>query len=217
MGNVGGMGQQVWTALCHQAGIAAAPGTSLWNSLSHLYLAPTRYYHNLNHILTCLHTAEPYLAETEDPIAVQLAIWFHDAIYDTHAHDNEAQSAFLAASGLSAADVALPQVQEVQRLILATASHRAEMKDANACLLLDADLAILGAAADEYQRYAQAIRQEYEWVDEENYRQGRGRVLEQFLQRERIYQTRPLYEQLEASARANIRRELDQLRGPLRK
>jgi len=205
-------GEPAWNLLCQQVGIAAATCTSLWYSLSTHYLAPNRFYHNLNHILACLDMAHPYLPQTQDPLAVQLAIWFHDIIYDPRAANNESESALFASSSLNQAGVPWPLVQEVQRLIVLTATHQAEAGDTNGCLLLDADLAILGAAADEYQRYAQAIRQEYAWVDEASYRQGRGRVLEQFLRRERLYQTRPLYERLEAPARINLRQELAQLR-----
>jgi predicted metal-dependent HD superfamily phosphohydrolase len=117
-----------------------------------------------------------------------------------------------AGSTLNTAGLSPSLVQEIQRLILTTASHQAEPGDRNAPLLLDADLAILGAAADEYQKYAQAIRQEYAWVDEASYRQGRGRVLQQFCQRERIYLTQPLYEQRETLARYNLQQELERLK-----
>lgn len=206
------VGQQAWFSLCEQADLAAAFRSPLWQSLSTLYLAPTRAYHNLNHILDCLHIAQPYLPHTQDPLAVQLALWFHDAIYDPHAADNEAQSAVFAGSTLNTAGLSPSLVQEIQRLILTTASHQAEPGDRNAPLLLDADLAILGAAADKYQQYAQAIRQEYAWVDETSYRQGRGRVLQQFCQRERIYLTQPLYEQRETLARYNLQQELERLK-----
>ena len=172
-------GEPAWNLLCQQVGIAAASYSSLWHSLSTLYLAPTRFYHNLNHILYCLDIAHPYLPQTQNPLAVQLAIWFHDAIYNPRASDNEAESALWAGSHLNGAGVLHSLGQEVQRLIRLTATHQAEEGDTNGCLLLDADLAILGAAADEYQQYAAAIREEYAWVEEITYRRERGQTARQ--------------------------------------
>ena len=208
------VGQLAWFSLWEQTGLAAASGSSLWPILATHYLAPTRPYHNLNHILYCLHIAQPFLPQTEDPLAVQLAIWFHDIIYDPRSQANEAQSAVFAGSCLREAGVSPALVQESQRLILTTATHQAEPEDRNAPLLLDADLAILGADAEQYRHYAQAIRQEYAWIADEPYRLGRGRVLQQFYQRERIYLTGPLYQQLEATARDNLQQELLYLNHP---
>lgn len=200
-----------WFSLCEQAGIVAATGHSLLQTLFIGYHTPYRAYHNLNHIAACLQLAQPYLNQTTDPVAVQLAIWYHDLIYDTKASDNEHQSAQVAYQALQLAGVADDLVDEVSRLILTTQTHQAEADDRNAHLLLDVDLAILGAAAPLYQQYAQAIRQEYHWVSDEAYRQGRGRVLQQFLQRPRLYFTEPYTIQFEVQARTNIQQEIETL------
>lgn len=200
-----------WFSLCEQASIAAATGHSLLQALFTGYHTPYRAYHNLNHIAACLQSAQPYLHQTDDPIAVQLAIWFHDLIYNTQANDNEQQSAQYAYQSLQFAGVSDSLLAEVPRLILTTQTHQAEADDRNAHLLLDADLAILGAAATIYQQYAQAIREEYHWVPDDAYRQGRGRVLQQFHQRPRLYFTEPYTIQLEAQARRNIQQEIETL------
>ncbi|MDQ2686612.1 MAG: hypothetical protein M3Y28_01965, partial [Armatimonadota bacterium] len=98
----------------------------------------------------------------------------------------------------------------VKQLILATKAHQALDGDAACRLLLDADLAILGAPETDYNAYAQAIRREYAWVPDVHYRQGRRRVLETFLQRPRLYLT-PSFEPLEEQARANLRHERERL------
>jgi len=77
-----------------------------------------------------------------------------------------------------------------------------------------AGLAILGASAADYDRYARAIREEYAWVPEQDYRAGRRRILEGFLERERLFYMPPLFERLEMSARANLRREIERLKDP---
>lgn len=200
--------KSAWFSLGTQLGFAAASTQQLWLLLQTHYTAPERAYHNLNHIAHCLQSIQPQLPLAEDPLAVQLAIWFHDIIYDSRAHDNEARSAAYAGELLVAAALPLPQIAEVQRLILLTQTHQAGPYDRNAHLLLDADLAILGAAAPVYQQYSQAIRQEYHWVDEAAYRQGRGRVLTQFLERPFIYHSPPFFQKLESPARHNLLNEL---------
>lgn len=198
---------QDWLQLCEQLGIAAATGQQLWSDLVHAYQTPPRTYHNLAHIAYCLNIATPLLFQTNNPLAVQLALWYHDIIYDSQAADNEARSAAFAHDVLQQAGVSGWLIDEVTRLILLTRTHQTTADDHNGAVLLDADLAILGAAANEYQRYTAAIREEYAWVDETSYRRGRGRVLQHFLQREPIYLTVSLREKLEAKARINLQQE----------
>jgi predicted metal-dependent HD superfamily phosphohydrolase len=58
--------------------------------------------------------------------------------------------------------------------------------------------------------YAHAIRQEYAWVPEADFRTGRRRVLESFLQRERFYFTAGMRDR-EPAARQNLAAELQSL------
>ena len=138
--------------------------------------------------------------------ALLLAAWFHDAIYDSRAKDNEERSADLAAEMLAEMSVA-DVIAEVRRLILLTKTHDPADSDHAGQLLVDADLAILGTEPAEYQAYATAIREEYAWVPEEAYRAGRRAVLENFLRRPHIYRTAALAG-LEAAARRNLAAEV---------
>lgn len=202
---------QNWLLLCDQLGIAAATQQHLWQELVLAYQTPPRAYHNLIHIASCLNAAAPFFPHSDDPLAVQLALWYHDIIYDSRAHDNEAQSAAFARDALQKASVTAARIDEVARLILLTQSHQATAEDRNGALVRDADLAILGAAADEYQRYAAAIREEYAWVDEQTYRRERSRVLQHFLKQEPIYLTAFFRHALEHKARVNLQQELSYL------
>lgn len=170
------------------------------------YTAAERFYHNLNHIEQTLTIAAELQSLAADYPAVQLALWFHDAIYDSRAADNEVQSAALAHRWLANLGVPRAVSQRVQQQIMATKSHTPTTIDEQ--IVVDADLAILGAEAAVYTAYSQAIRQEYAWVEPEPYRQGRSQVLRLFLQRPRIYHTTLLYEQLETAARYNMEKEL---------
>jgi predicted metal-dependent HD superfamily phosphohydrolase len=102
-------------------------------------------------------------------------------------------------------------VAAVAQLIVQTKTHHVSSKDRDGCVLLDADLAILGAPAADYRAYARAIRQEYAWVPDEHYRTGRQEVLRSFLQRERIYKTEQLHQESEAQARRNLEEEIRRL------
>jgi predicted metal-dependent HD superfamily phosphohydrolase len=142
---------------------------------------------------------------------VRLAVWFHDVVYDSRASDNEERSAAHARNVLGPLGCPEPLLDEITRLILLTRKHETTADDPAGQVLLDADLAILGAGEEEYDRYARAIRREYAWVDEESYRDGRGKVLRAFLDRPRLYFTPTLLDRLERQARDNLRRELETL------
>ena len=185
---------------------AAAP---LSQQLCQAYQSSTRHYHNLQHLqqmLTLLDTIP-----LDDRACVTLAVWFHDAVYDSRRSDNEERSAQWATSSLSKLKVPTAQIDRISHLILATRSHCSTTEDSDCQALLDCDLSILGTSPDQYQTYAIAIRQEYHWVNDDAYRTGRSRVLQQFLDRDRIYHRPELYN-YEAQARQNLQAELTTLK-----
>src|SRR5208283_3893691 len=124
---------------------------------------------------------------------------------------NEEQSARYATRILGDLAISRDTRATVATLILQTKTHSAADEDIDGQVLLDADLAILGTPEAEYDRYTAAIRQEYSWVSESDYRSGRKAILERFLQRERIYRTASMHQKLEASARRNLQREIEAL------
>jgi predicted metal-dependent HD superfamily phosphohydrolase len=198
-----------WDALVRPLGAPAERADAVFADLAARHGGPDRHYHNLDHLAAVLDALEP-ASGARSPLALRLAAWFHDAVYDSRAADNEERSAALARAAL--ADLNGPESlgDEVARLVLLTRGHATGPEDRDGQVLLDADLAILGAPADEYDRYAAAIRREYAWVAEEAYRAGRGRVLQDFLRRPRIFQTE-VRAAREEQARANLARELARL------
>jgi predicted metal-dependent HD superfamily phosphohydrolase len=146
----------------------------------------------------------------QDASSVILAAWFHDFVYDPQATDNEVQSAKAATELLSNLELSL-DLDRIEQLILATQGHQIDPDDADLCIFLDADLAILGADPVHYAAYRRSIRSEYEWVDEATYRIGRSRVLASFLQRDQLYYTDLLFDELEAIARMNLQQEIAML------
>jgi predicted metal-dependent HD superfamily phosphohydrolase len=181
------------------------------------YTASDRYYHDLRHVEALLALMREHLASLADPVAVEAAIWFHDAIYDTHRNDNEQRSADLARERLAPL-ASSEQVDRIAAMILATAHHAlpgglSEREGGDCALFLDMDLAILGAAASEFAAYEQAVRREYGWVPEPMWIAGRRRVLESFLARPSIYARPGFRASHETAARHNIAQALARLTG----
>ena len=173
-----------------------------------------RYYHDARHVLTCLETLDNFPGAMRDNDAVELALWFHDAIYDVRAPsgNNEAESAEFFRHEFALLAHGMFDVEHVCRLILAT-RHDAEPDDGDAALVMDIDLTVLGAEPPRYDFYAEDIRKEYAHVDDEAYRNGRAEVLRGFLDRKMIYHTRHFRKLLEEQARENMIGELAALVG----
>jgi len=181
---------------------------SIRDELVRAYTAPDRHYHNLAHVDVMLGLARAHGSLLSDPEAVDAAIWFHDAIYDTRRPDNEARSAELAAErlgGLASSD----RLGRIALMIRATAGHAmpefADQGSRQDCaLFLDMDLAILGSAPEEFAAYEAAVRREYAWVPEPLWIEGRRKVLESFLARPMIYASPQFQATHEAAARHNL-------------
>lgn len=203
--------ENAWCETAGAAGMSEADTDAAWQDFQRRYSEPGRAYHTLTHIGAMLAVVNEFVDAASDPLVLRLAVWFHDVIYDARRTDNEAESAHYARRVLNTAALPPPTLAAVERLILATKTHEAASDDGDAALLLDADLAVLGAAPADYDRYAQAIRQEYAWVPDDRYREGRRKVLNGFLERPRLYHTPALFARLEQTARANLTRESESL------
>jgi len=181
------------------------------------YSAAERHYHGLAHIEAMLGLAGQYRSALSDPEAVEAAIWFHDAVYDSRAADNEARSAALASHCLAPhADPA--RLSRILAMIEATATHVAPKFEEpgstlDAALFLDMDLAILGAPPAEFDRYEAAVRREFGWLSDAAWRSGRAAVLQKFLDRPHIFHTARFRRRFEAAARRNLSRSLGSLPG----
>jgi predicted metal-dependent HD superfamily phosphohydrolase len=194
-----------WRDLLQAWAEEATQADQAFEDLCRHYAEPGRFYHTLDHIANVLATVASLGSHARNLNAVKLAAWLHDVIYDTRASDNEERSAQYAERLCER--FGIPQGQLVASLILKTKTHDAG-GDADAEVLLDADLAILGASDPDYRTYCQKIRLEYGWVPAGDYRSGRRRVLEHFLTRPRIYHH---LGHLEEPARRNIAAEIARL------
>lgn len=172
---------------------------------------PHRRYHTTEHLREVLdhvgRLAEPY----HDQQLVELAVWYHDAVYEVPAGEvgNEEASARLAEHEL-AGHLTVERVCEVGRLVRLTADHRVTAEDTDGALLCDADLAILAADRERYFAYTMAIRDEYRHVSDVQFRQGRRAVLAALLEHGPLFRT-PRGASLEEAARHNLLDEIGRL------
>jgi predicted metal-dependent HD superfamily phosphohydrolase len=141
---------------------------------------------------------------------VEAALWFHDAIYDPRAEDNEARSAEWARRALAELGIPPAVADDVARLVRLT-RHTDPAPDPSGRLLCDIDLAILGREPERFDAYDRRIRDEYAWVPEPGFRAARTGVLAGLLARSPLYQTEHFRRRYETAARMNLGRALERL------
>lgn len=182
------------------------------------YGEPQRRYHTLAHVQHVVRVGDELGSDARlsdvDALLVYLAAWWHDAVYDPARSDNEEASAVLAEQ--QAARLGLPPavVDGLVRLIRLTAGHEVAPDDAVGQVLVDADLAILGAPADAYDAYAASVRLEHGHLDDATFRAGRAAFLRGFLARPHLFAGATGRDRFEARARGNLGRELAALDTP---
>lgn len=172
------------------------------------YREPWRRYHDLDHLEDVLAAVSVVHDGVADIVAVELAAWFHDAVYDVHRHDNEDLSAQLAEGTLPGTGLDPALVAEVARLVRVTRTHDPAPDDANGAVLCDADLAVLGSDPARYVSYVAKVRAEYAHVDDDAFATGRAQVVRQLLGLPRLFRTTVGRQRWEATARANLHAEL---------
>ena len=205
-----GLTQERWSQLW-QKEVNTVPPSECFQQLMAMYSEPTRHYHDQKHIADCLHELDQVRELVNEPTATELAIWFHDAVYDSHAADNEERSATLAKAWLGKFGANDALIGAVEQLVLATKSHDSKLHP-DAPLLVDVDLSILGQPPGRFWEYEKQIRAEYSWVEQTVFATKRAEILEGFLSRPRIYQTKFYFERLETQARTNLRASIQLLR-----
>jgi predicted metal-dependent HD superfamily phosphohydrolase len=198
--------QQFWDESWKEINDKPAPQQAFAQLLNQ-YSEPHRKYHTLEHIHECLLHAERIKHLTAHYDEIIIALWFHDAIYDTHRLDNEEQSANQAKHCLEAARVADDKINRIVALILAT-RHNQPPQTADEALLVDIDLAILGADPKRFQAYETQIQEEYSFVPESLFNAKRTEIIQGFLSRDRLYETDYFRASHENQAQMNLRHSI---------
>lgn len=200
-----------WLQLCDDLQLKMEFRDSYWQEIESHYSGTERHYHNLWHIEELLKWMAVYENQILDKEVLQLSIWYHDIIYVPGRKDNEAQSAAFARLRLPNFNLSADRIEKCCQQIMATQSHQLLSEDADLAYLLDFDLAILAKPWDDYQVYAQQIRQEFQAFPDPLYQAGRKQALQSFLARPSIYHTPALCERWEKLARQNIQAEINLL------
>ena len=195
-----------WCAAWHDLRLNV-PAHEVLASLLARWCEPHRRYHTLQHLRECLDLFAHDRALAERPGEVALALWFHDAVYDTGRHDNEAESAAWARRVLLEAGADAAVADRVHALIMAT-RHSELPRTPDATLLVDIDLAILGAEPARFAEYERQIRDEYGFVPEAAFREKRAAILRGFLERPALFSTPRYAERFDKPARANLARAI---------
>ena len=181
-----------------------------WNEIEKHYSANKRYYHNFLHLENMLQQLLSCKEQISDWDTMLFALYYHDIIYNPTRKDNEERSAMTAAKRLSAIKYLPAKIALCSQHILATKSHTLS-KNSDTNFFTDADLSILGAANETYFIYTKQIRKEYSIYPDFMYKPGRRKVLQLFLEMERIYKTDHFFNKYEQQAKENISDELKAL------
>ncbi len=201
-----------WHALLTRCGTTADPEPYARDLLDR-WAEPQRRYHTTDHLRAVLDRIDELADHADDPDAVRLAAWFHDAVYRPDRSENEERSAALACRALREAGLPEPLVHEVARLVRLTVTHHPAPGDHNGEVLCDADLAVLGSPPEQYAAYTAAIRDEYSFVPPDAFREGRAAILHHLLALPALYRTPEAHARYDAQARANMQAEIGKLGG----
>jgi predicted metal-dependent HD superfamily phosphohydrolase len=201
-----------WTRAWTGVG-ATGDGASVHAALLARYAEPHRAYHSRQHLTECLTAFEQVRSLAAHPAEVEVALWFHDAIYDLRRADNEALSADWAKAALLTAGAPPEAAERVSSLVLAT-KHTAAPKTQDEFVLIDVDLSILGAEQPRFAQYERQIRLEYNFVPAPVFAEKRRAILASILARPHIYNTAHFHAALEQRARQNLVRAIAQADPP---
>ncbi len=183
-------------------------GAEIFADLHRLYTAPYRRFHNLDHIGDCVRRVDEVAPLLEDLGAVELALWFHDAVYDVGAATNERRSAemFLALS----AGASFGFRHRVCGRIMAT-RHARRVHGNDRSFMGDIDLSGCGAPWEAVIENGARLREESSAISDDQYHAAQVFFLSRLQRRPRFFATDYFRDKYEATARENLRRILDEL------
>ena len=194
--------QRAWTAL----GTPAPEG--VFESLLARWSEPHRRYHTLQNIDEGIAHLEPVLHLAERPGDVEIALWFHDAIYVPGDPANERQSAALFLT--HAAGTAPAFRRRVCALVLTTRSNRTPRS--NDCKFIDdIDLAGFGASWDDFMYNGGLLRREFAAQSDADYYRGLSSFIHSLKRRPRFFRTEWFARRYEKQAQDNLTRLLAEI------
>lgn len=210
--------QERWQALWQRMGGDAEKAAGFLSPLLAAYAGEGRHYHTTTHLQDVLQQLDwaKQALETSGELdgiddaarermfdAIELSLWYHDAVYDAKAKDNEEKSRDWLLKDAKEAGLQEDAVKAAAHLIDLTAHHK-DAKTLEERIMTDCDLAILGADEKSFAVYDANIRKEYAHVPAPAYRTGRSKVLKGFLNQQHIFKTKAFRDAREEQAKANL-------------
>ncbi len=202
--------EQLWLRCANDGEAAGGAVSTLFNEVAGHYTEGHRRYHTPEHIEHCLVQFDAARTGMRWPDAVELAVWYHDVIYDSGAHDNELRSAQLFERR---ARDRIPDklIDKVQGMIMATAHAAKTPETRDQAYLVDIDLSSFGLPWEKFIEDSIAVREEFPQMPDDEFYCKQGEFLRSLLAREHFCFTRFFRERHEARARDNISRYLKTL------
>lgn len=198
--------EALWKRIPHKGNI-----WRLYGEVATRYSEPHRFYHNLWHISHCLRVLDEARHLCRNADEVEIALWFHDAIYNFGEGNNEKESAFACGLALTKLEVTPNFRDVVWKHILAT-KHLEVPEDPDSRIVADIDISIMGHPKAVYLEGEKRIFREFEWVPMETGRVLRENHLRGFLDRDRVYATDFFRDKYEHQARKNLEGSLRRLK-----
>lgn len=195
-----------WLSLASRLKLERA--SAIFECIVHSYGDERRAYHTLAHIGQCLSEFDEHREFAANPDRVELALWFHDVVYEPGEQFNEGLSAIYAQDILKHAGLHQVEALMVATLILATC-HKGYAAGPDAELLVDIDLSILGKPKKQFIEYEAQIRAEFSAFSDAEFSTGRLKFVHSFLQKPTIYCTKVFHDKYEQEARKNLTRLID--------
>jgi predicted metal-dependent HD superfamily phosphohydrolase len=202
-----------WLILWGSMGAQGDPQAA-FAQLERGYQSPVRFYHTLEHVHACLEELDGARQLCAHPDCVELALWFHDVVYDPRAVDNEARSAERLRDAAREMRLDADFARHASEIVLETAHafpRKQTTVDADAAVACDVDLSILGKPTEIFAAYEEGIRKERAFVSEDEFRERRARILAGFLAMPQIYQCVFFRDKYEKRARVNLSESIKRL------
>jgi len=187
---------------------AADASAEIHQRLVDSYNESQRRYHTLAHIDHCLSMFDQCKSLASNPDALEIAVWFHDAIFEPGKSDNEALSAKLYEE-LSAGVHTDEFRALVGRMIMATLHNGLSLDDSDAGYMVDIDLSSFGLPWEEFLRDSRHLREESAELSDADYFQKQGAFRSCLLARPHFYQTDFFRRHYEQQARDNLAKYFD--------
>jgi predicted metal-dependent HD superfamily phosphohydrolase len=199
-----------WYELCDRLKVPWEAAEEQWTVFEKKYGEPHRYFHNLDHIESCINYLEISPVENGKEL-IELAIWFHDLYYNVFAEKgiNETASAkdatlFMMKNGLYTEFI-------VKMAIGSTVKHIPEDFNIFCTTMVDVDLGCLGLPEEQYREYREKVKNEFisAGVPEKVFRKERIKFLDGMTEKNFIYWTPEFQYLFTESAVRNLEAELE--------